>query len=90
MAHSVSAKKRIRQNETHRARNRWRLKTMRDAVRDLNETMQHGAVDDARAAARKAFAIIDRTAQKGVIHKNAAARKKSRLNTRLKAMAQAN
>jgi len=85
MANSISSRKRVRQNEKHRARNRWRLRTMRDAIREFLEKTVHGSVADADAALRKCMAVIDTTAQKGVIHKNQAARRKSRLNARMKA-----
>ncbi|MEO1582982.1 MAG: 30S ribosomal protein S20 [Planctomycetota bacterium] len=84
MAHSVSAKKRIRQNETHRSRNRWRLRTMRAAIKDFEAALAGGDGGAARQSFQKACAVIDRTAQKGVIHKRQADRRKSRLNTRLK------
>ena len=85
MAHSLSAKKRIRQNEKARARNRWRKRAMRDSVKDLLDKVVHGSVDESQDALKKACALIDKTAQKGVIHRNAAARYKSRLNARVKA-----
>ncbi|MBX3357729.1 MAG: 30S ribosomal protein S20 [Phycisphaeraceae bacterium] len=84
MAHSASAKKRIRQNEKHRARNRWRLKTMRTAIKELQDKLLHGTPADAEAAYAVAAKIIDRTAAKGVIHKNQAARRKSRLTAKVK------
>jgi small subunit ribosomal protein S20 len=89
MAHSNSSKKRIRQNVTRKARNRWRLKTMRTAIKDFEEKVLHGSVDDAKSSFRTVVQIIDRSAQKGVLHKNQAARRKSRLNARLKAKATA-
>jgi len=89
MAHSNSARKRVRQNVTHRARNRWRLKGMRTAIKEFNQKLAQGSPDEAAAAYREASKIIDKTAQKGVIHKNQAARRKSRLNARLKAKATA-
>lgn len=85
MASSNSARKRIRQNATHRARNRWRIKAMRTAIKDCTQKIAQGSPDEAAAAFREASKIIDRTAQKGVIHKNQAARRKSRLSARLKA-----
>lgn len=85
MAHSLSAKKRIRQNVKRRARNRWRKGTMRESLKQFEEQLQHGSPEEARAAFAEACKILDRTAGKGVIHKNMAARKKSRLNKRLKA-----
>lgn len=84
MAHSLSAQKRVRQNEAARARNRWRLRTMRDAIKDFGDKILHGSAADAAAALKKATQIIDRTAAKGVIHKNQASRRKSRLVAKLK------
>ncbi len=85
MAHSNSARKRIRQNAKRRARNRWRLRTMRTAIKKFQDALTQGTADDAAAAYRECSSVIDRTAQKGVIHKNQAARRKSRLCARLKA-----
>lgn len=85
MAHSLSALKRIRQNEKRNARNRWRLKTMRDAIKDFRDKLAHGSVEDAAAAMKLTARIVDRTAQKGVIHKNQASRRKSRMSAALKA-----
>lgn len=84
MAHSLSAQKRVRQNAAARARNRWRLTTMRDAIKDFNEQILHGTPKQAAEAYAKCQKIIDRTAQKGVIHKNQAARRKSRMVAKLK------
>jgi small subunit ribosomal protein S20 len=85
MAHSLSSRKRIRQNEKRNARNRWRLATMREAIKEFQDKLAHGSVDDATAAMRKTARIVDRTAAKGVIHKNQAARRKSRMSAALKA-----
>lgn len=84
MAHSISARKRIRQNVTRKARNRWRMKTLAECLKDLHEKIIHGSKADATTAFRKACALLDKTASKGVIHKNTAARRKSRLSSRLK------
>lgn len=85
MAHSLSAKKRIRQNHRHRALNRWRLKSLRTAVKTFDDKILHGSVEEATEAYRKAAQLYDRTAQKKVIHKNTAARRKSRMSAKLKA-----
>lgn len=85
MAHSLSAQKRVRQNAQARARNRWRLRTMREAIREFSEQILHGTPETAAAAFRKAAQVIDRTSQHGVIHKNQASRRKSRLNAMLRA-----
>ncbi len=84
MAHSLSAQKRVRQNATAKARNRWRLRTMRDAVKAFRDKLVHGTVDEATAAFRACSKVVDRTAAKGVIHKNQAARRKSRMSAALK------
>lgn len=85
MAHSVSARKRVRQNAKNRSRNLWRLRTLRTALKTLEDTLAHGKYDEAQKAFREACQVLDKTAGKGVIHKNTAARKKSRLSARLKA-----
>ena len=85
MAHSNSAKKRIRQNITNRARNRWRIRNMRVAIQGFESALVEGSNADATTAYRSAAAMIDKTAQCGVIHGNQASRRKSRMNTRLKA-----
>lgn len=87
MAHSLSARKRVRQNSNRRALNRWRLRHMRAAIKDFNDTIAHGSKADATEAFKKCIKSIDRSAQRGVIHRNQAARRKSRLNARLKSKA---
>ncbi|MEZ6244298.1 MAG: 30S ribosomal protein S20 [Phycisphaerales bacterium] len=86
MAHSASAKKRIRQNASRRAVNRWRLRTMRLAIKDFNTKVAAGDAKGAGESFQSCVSVIDRTAQKGVIHKNQAARRKSRMSARLKAI----
>jgi small subunit ribosomal protein S20 len=87
MAHSVSARKRVRQNESHRARNRWRKQAMRKSIKDFLGLVSAGKIDEAKASFPGVQKIIDRTARQGVIKKNHAARRKSRLNAVLKAKA---
>jgi small subunit ribosomal protein S20 len=84
MPNTLSAKKRVRQNLKRRSRNRWRLRTLRDSVKNLREQILHGSSDDADSALRETQQIVDRTAAKGVIHKNTAARIKSRLSARVR------
>ncbi len=88
MAHSNSAKKRIRQNITRRARNRWRMKSMRTAIKSFENAIANGSVAEAKEAYQTASKIVDRSAQHGVIHRNQASRRKSRMNAHLKAKAQ--
>lgn len=87
MAHSLSAKKRIRQNAKNRARNKWRLRSMRNAIREFIDKVAHGTEKEANEAFAKVSKVVDRSAAKGVIHKNQAARRKSRMSKRLKAKA---
>ena len=79
MANSPSAEKRIRQAEKRRARNRVHRSRMRTAVKKLRLLIDDGNVSGAREALSPTLGLIDATAQKGVIHRNAASRTKSRL-----------
>ena len=86
MAHSLSAKKRMRQNAAARALNRARKGQIKTAVRAFQESVTGG--DKAKAATTLQAAIkkLDVIAGKGAIHKNTAARKKSRLQRRFNAL----
>ena len=70
-----SAKKRMRQSRKARERNRAQRATLRTAVKKARGV----SPDEAPAALRAAGAQLDRAARKGLIHRNAAARQKSRL-----------
>ena len=85
MAHSLSAKKRVRQNVKRRARNRWRKQLIREAVRVFDEALHDGKTDAAAEQLKVVYKRLDQVAAKGTIHKNAAARKKARLAKRLNA-----
>ncbi len=56
-------------------------------MKEFLDKIVHGSVEEAKASFLKAAAIVDRTAQKGIIHKKQASRRKSRMNARLKAKA---
>ena len=86
MAHSLSAKKRVRQNEKRRARNRARKSDIRGALKTLTASMTAGDLAKAETDLNTAVVVLDRTAAKHTIHKNAAARKRSRLTKRLNAL----
>ncbi len=85
MPNTRSAEKRIRQTETRRASNRWRLRTMREAIRVFRDKLVHGSVTDAEKEFVTVCRVVDKTAGKGVIHKNQASRRKSRMSAALKA-----
>jgi len=83
MAHSPSAKKRIRQNAKRRALNRWRKRSFRDAIKTYSETILHGTVEQAEKELQELYKLLDKAASGSTIHPNAAARTKSRLTTKL-------
>ena len=83
MAHSLSARKRIRQNQKSRARNRWRKTGFRTAIRQYHETILHGSIEQAEQELRALYKMLDRVATTPTIHKNTANRYKSRLTARL-------
>lgn len=88
MAHTLSAKKRIRQNIKARARNRWRRVQIKDAVKEFEATLKSGDKAQMSTALSNCFKKLDQVAAKGTIHKNTAARKKARLSKAMnKAMA---
>ena len=85
MAHSLSAKKRVRQNIKRRARNRYRKEQIKETQKSFLSAVTTGALDKASTALNEVVKRLDKVAAKGTIHKNAAARKRSRLTKRLNA-----
>jgi len=79
VAHSLSAKKRIRQNAKQRARNRRRKGLIKEAVRKFQESLREGNTEQAAEQLKLCYKRLDMVAAKGTIHKNAAARRKARL-----------
>ncbi len=87
MAHSLSAKKRIRQNLKRRARNRARKEAVKADVKAFLQAAVPGAdMGQAEERLRKASSRLAKVAAKHAIHKNAAARKRSRLTKKLNAL----
>ena len=87
MANIASARKRARQAEKHRQHNAALRSELRSAVRSARKAITAGDKQAAIATFRQAASTIDSIADKKIIHKNAAARHKSRLAARIKAMA---
>ncbi len=79
MANTKSAEKRHRQNLEHRQRNRGQRSRMRTAVKKLRAAVAAGEAAAAAELLPETLRVIDKTAQKGVIHDNTASRTKSRL-----------
>ncbi|MEC4727813.1 30S ribosomal protein S20 [Shewanella sp. D64] len=87
MANSKSAKKRALQSEKRRQHNASRSSMLRTYVKKVIAAITAGDHAAATAAFAVAQPIVDRMATKGLIHKNKAARYKSRLNAKIKALA---
>ncbi|GIU08936.1 MULTISPECIES: 30S ribosomal protein S20 [unclassified Shewanella] len=87
MANSKSAKKRALQSEKRRQHNASRSSMLRTYVKKVIAAINAGDHATATAAFAVAQPIVDRMATKGLIHKNKAARYKSRLNAKIKALA---
>ncbi len=87
MANTPQARKRARQNDKHRAHNASLRSMVRTYIKKVNAAIAKGDVEAAKTAYTAAVPVIDRIADKGIIHKNKAARHKSRLNAHIKALA---
>jgi small subunit ribosomal protein S20 len=87
VARSISSKKRVRQNVTRRAINRWRTDRVKQAVRGFEEALQAGDKVKAAEQLKTVYHVVDQVAAKGTLHKNTASRKKSRLAVRLAKLA---
>lgn len=86
MANSPSAKKRVRQNERRTAVNTARRSRIRTYLRKVEEAITGGDQAVAIAALKEAQPELMRGVTKGVLHKNTASRKMSRLSHRVKGM----
>ncbi|GAB6067375.1 30S ribosomal protein S20 [Methylothermus subterraneus] len=87
MANTASAKKRARQAIKRYLRNKAHRSRMRTLIKKVLKATAAGDLEAAREAYREAVPVIDSMVNKGIIHKNNAARKKSRLSARIKALA---
>ncbi|MDX1385786.1 MAG: 30S ribosomal protein S20 [Thermoanaerobaculia bacterium] len=88
MANIKSAEKRLRQSHKNRGRNRNYRTRMRSAVRRLREAVQAGDRANAEQLLPETLRLIDSTAGKGIVHRNAAARAKSRLSRAVRSLAE--
>lgn len=86
MANIRSAQKRVRQNEKRRLRNRMVRSRTRTFVKQANLAIAGNQQESAGEAVLQAIRELDKAAQKGVIHRNNAARRKSRLMKKLNAL----
>jgi len=88
MPNIKSAKKRLRQNEARRMHNLSTKRSIRTQVRKVREAVKAGDVEAAETEFRLAKKKLDRAGARNLIHRNAAARLKSRLSAKIKAIKQ--
>lgn len=87
MANTAQARKRARQAEVTRIRNAGQRSNLRTYIKKVIAAADAGDAEKAHAAYTVAVPVIDSAVNKGLIHKNKAARNKSRLNTRVRSIA---
>jgi small subunit ribosomal protein S20 len=87
VAHSLSAKKRIKQNAARRERNRARKGAVKTQIRRFTDAIRARDVEQAREELRTTVKKLDQTAAQGTLHKRTVSRKKSRLARRLNKLA---
>ena len=86
MANSLSARKRARQAEKHRLRNASQRSHVRTVIKKVLAAIESGDKSAAEVAYKEAVPFIDGSVTKGLMHRNKAARHKSRLNKHVRAM----
>ena len=86
MANTPQSKKRARQADKRRNHNASLKSMVRTSIKKVLSAISEGDYDNAQKAYNDAAPVIDSMADKGIIHKNKAARHKSRLNTQIKAL----
>ncbi len=87
MANTVQARKRARQSEQQRQHNAALRSELRTAIKKVKKAVLAGDKSAAQQVYRESTSVVDRIADKRIIHKNKAARHKSRLAAQIKAMA---
>ena len=90
MANTKSAIKRIRQNEKRRLHNRIFRGRARTFVKKAHLAIEEGNLEEARQRTVEAVSALDKAAEKGILHKNNASRRKSRLMKKLAALEKEN
>ncbi len=86
MAHSLSAKKRVRQNETQKMVNRTRRSKVKSEIKKLEELLLAGNQEAAQAQFKVVTKKLDQVSSTSTMHKKTASRKKSRLAKRVNAL----
>jgi len=86
LANSLSARKRARQSEKHRLRNASQRSRVRSSIKKVLTAIESGDKAAAEAAYKAAVPAIDRSVSKGLMHRNKAARHKSRMNKHIRSL----
>ena len=89
MANSAQARKRARQADKQRTHNASLRSTLRTAIKRVRQAIDAGDKTAAQAVMQQSVSVIDRIADKKIVHKNKVARTKSRLSAQIKALAAA-
>ena len=89
MPNSASARKRVRQSASRHALNLWRKRRIKEQIRTFLKAVQGHDVTTAESEFRKVCGVLDKIASTKTIHRNNAARRKSRLAARLNALKKA-
>ena len=89
MANTAQARKRARQADKQRSHNASQRSTLRTAIKRVRQAIDAGDKAAAQAVFQQSVAVIDRIADKRIVHKNKTSRTKSRLSAQIKAIAAA-
>ena len=89
MPNTASARKRVRQNAKRRSLNNWRKRRIKVQTKTFLMAIQEQNIEQAESEYRKACALLDKTACTSTMHRNTAARRKSRLARRLNGLKKA-
>jgi small subunit ribosomal protein S20 len=87
MANTAQARKRARQAEKSRIRNAGQRSNLRTYIKKVIAAVDAGDAEKAQASFKTAVPVIDSAVNKGLIHRNKAARSKSRLNAKVRSLA---
>lgn len=87
MANTKGARKAARQSEKRREHNAALRSTLRTAIKSVKKAIEAGDKTKAQEVYRQSISVVDRIADKKIIHKNKASRHKSRLSAQIKALA---
>ena len=86
LANTAQARKRVRQSEKARTRNAAQKSNFRTSIKKVLKSLSDKNKDQSNANFKEAMSVMDKLVMKGLIHKNKAARKKSRLNKKIQGL----